>query len=80
MNFIAASEVTPLFGWNLSGSVVQYMRGTNIQNAGYQRCEHPGFPGACSVCNVLVPWANPSQSLRGQRGVRGDLSVKSRRP
>eukprot|EP00976_Prorocentrum_cordatum_P061943 1176523-Prorocentrum_minimum.AAC.3 len=25
----------------------------------YQRCEHPGFPGASSVCNVLVPWTNP---------------------
>eukprot|EP00976_Prorocentrum_cordatum_P052733 1063570-Prorocentrum_minimum.AAC.3 len=25
-----------------------------------QRCEHPGFPGARSVCNVLVPWTNPS--------------------
>eukprot|EP00976_Prorocentrum_cordatum_P114484 1195855-Prorocentrum_minimum.AAC.3 len=30
------------------------MRGTNVQNASYQRC--PGFPGARSVCNVLVPW------------------------
>eukprot|EP00959_Pyramimonas_sp_CCMP1952_P459478 9478321-Pyramimonas_sp.AAC.2 len=26
--------------------VVQYMRGTNVQNASYQRCEHPGFLGA----------------------------------
>eukprot|EP00959_Pyramimonas_sp_CCMP1952_P471127 9497899-Pyramimonas_sp.AAC.2 len=24
------------------------MRGTNIQNASYQRCEHPGFPGESS--------------------------------
>eukprot|EP00976_Prorocentrum_cordatum_P005248 104148-Prorocentrum_minimum.AAC.1 len=23
--------------------------------------EHPGFPGASSVCTVLVPWTNPSQ-------------------
>eukprot|EP00976_Prorocentrum_cordatum_P035487 721504-Prorocentrum_minimum.AAC.1 len=21
------------------------MRGTNVQNASHQRCEHPGFPG-----------------------------------
>eukprot|EP00976_Prorocentrum_cordatum_P075151 1181804-Prorocentrum_minimum.AAC.1 len=37
-----------------------YTRGTNVQNADYQRCEHPGFPGASSVCNVLVPWTYPS--------------------
>eukprot|EP00959_Pyramimonas_sp_CCMP1952_P031018 650662-Pyramimonas_sp.AAC.1 len=35
------------------------MRGTNVQNASYQRCKHPGFPGASSVCNVRVPWTNP---------------------
>eukprot|EP00976_Prorocentrum_cordatum_P024241 493798-Prorocentrum_minimum.AAC.1 len=28
------------------GCVVQYTRGTNVQNASYQCCEHPGFPGA----------------------------------
>eukprot|EP00959_Pyramimonas_sp_CCMP1952_P379529 7950094-Pyramimonas_sp.AAC.1 len=22
------------------------MRGTNVHNASYQHCEHPGFPGA----------------------------------
>eukprot|EP00976_Prorocentrum_cordatum_P084696 1185773-Prorocentrum_minimum.AAC.1 len=36
------------------------MRGTKVRNASCQRCEHPGFPGARSVCNVLVPWTNPS--------------------
>eukprot|EP00976_Prorocentrum_cordatum_P082527 1184845-Prorocentrum_minimum.AAC.7 len=45
------------------------MRGTIVQNASYQRCEHPGFPGASSVCIVLVPWTNPSPA-RGQEGVR----------
>eukprot|EP00976_Prorocentrum_cordatum_P078895 1183315-Prorocentrum_minimum.AAC.4 len=40
--------------------VVQYTRGTNVQNASYQRCEHLGFPGASSVCNVRIPWTNPS--------------------
>eukprot|EP00959_Pyramimonas_sp_CCMP1952_P354632 7428689-Pyramimonas_sp.AAC.1 len=45
--------------------VVQYMRGRNVQNASYQRqnasyqrCEHPGFPGF--LCNVRVPWTIPS--------------------
>eukprot|EP00976_Prorocentrum_cordatum_P109037 1194951-Prorocentrum_minimum.AAC.7 len=36
------------------------MRSTNVQNASNQRCEHPGFPGASSVCSVQVPWTNPS--------------------
>eukprot|EP00976_Prorocentrum_cordatum_P081965 1184622-Prorocentrum_minimum.AAC.2 len=44
---------------------VLYMRGTNVQNASYQRCEHPGFPRASSGCNVRVPWTNPSP--RGAR-------------
>eukprot|EP00959_Pyramimonas_sp_CCMP1952_P305117 6385586-Pyramimonas_sp.AAC.1 len=39
------------------------MRGTNVQNDSYQRCEHPGFPGASSMCNVLglihVPYEAP---------------------
>eukprot|EP00959_Pyramimonas_sp_CCMP1952_P472254 9499750-Pyramimonas_sp.AAC.1 len=30
----------------------------------YHRCEHPGLPGASSVCNVLVPWTNPSPVRR----------------
>eukprot|EP00976_Prorocentrum_cordatum_P102032 1192885-Prorocentrum_minimum.AAC.3 len=42
--------------------VVQYARGTKVQNASYQRCEHPEFPGASSVCNV------PSVDSRGSRG------------
>eukprot|EP00959_Pyramimonas_sp_CCMP1952_P296638 6205519-Pyramimonas_sp.AAC.1 len=50
------------------------MRGANVQNTGvtgylYQRCEHPGFPGASSVCNVLVPGG-------GLEGNWGELSVK----
>eukprot|EP00976_Prorocentrum_cordatum_P070499 1179956-Prorocentrum_minimum.AAC.6 len=36
------------------------MRGTNIQIASYQRCEHPRFPGASSACNVRNPWTYPS--------------------
>eukprot|EP00976_Prorocentrum_cordatum_P020102 407524-Prorocentrum_minimum.AAC.1 len=67
--------------------VVQYTRGTDVQNASYQRCEHLGFPGASSVCNVLVPWTNPSPargtSVHGGTancGRRGDLSIKFRRP
>eukprot|EP00959_Pyramimonas_sp_CCMP1952_P085876 1796342-Pyramimonas_sp.AAC.1 len=40
------------------------MRGTDVQNGSYQRCEHPGLPGASSVCNVWVPWTNPSH-VRG---------------
>eukprot|EP00976_Prorocentrum_cordatum_P061283 1176233-Prorocentrum_minimum.AAC.2 len=31
------------------------------QNASYQRCEHPGFPGASSTCNVRVPLTYPSR-------------------
>eukprot|EP00959_Pyramimonas_sp_CCMP1952_P219586 4591284-Pyramimonas_sp.AAC.1 len=46
MNFTAASEAAPSFGWNPSWCVVQYTRGTNVKNARYQRCEHPGFPSA----------------------------------
>eukprot|EP00959_Pyramimonas_sp_CCMP1952_P334674 7008420-Pyramimonas_sp.AAC.1 len=43
-----------------TGFAVQYMRGTNVQNASCQRCEHPGFLGASSVCNVRVPRTYPS--------------------
>eukprot|EP00976_Prorocentrum_cordatum_P108594 1194872-Prorocentrum_minimum.AAC.4 len=50
--------------------VVQYKRGTNIQNATYQRCEHPGLPGASSVCKVRIPWTNPSP-IRGTGEQRG---------
>eukprot|EP00959_Pyramimonas_sp_CCMP1952_P206230 4313029-Pyramimonas_sp.AAC.1 len=51
--------------------VVQYVRDTKAQNASYQRCAHPGFPGASSVCNVLVPWTGV------RRGARKCLSVKT---
>eukprot|EP00976_Prorocentrum_cordatum_P035006 711932-Prorocentrum_minimum.AAC.1 len=34
----------------------------------YQRCKRPGFPGASSVCNVLVPRANPSPVMRASCG------------
>eukprot|EP00976_Prorocentrum_cordatum_P004829 95047-Prorocentrum_minimum.AAC.2 len=54
------SKVDPSLETNPSRCVVQYLRGTHVQNASYQRCEHPGFPGASSVCNVRVPWTNPS--------------------
>eukprot|EP00959_Pyramimonas_sp_CCMP1952_P474745 9503830-Pyramimonas_sp.AAC.9 len=56
------------------------MRGTNVQNARYQRCEHPGFPGDSSVCNVLVSWTNPSPR-GGSEGVgesEGVASVETR--
>eukprot|EP00976_Prorocentrum_cordatum_P116438 1196163-Prorocentrum_minimum.AAC.3 len=59
------------------------MRGTNVQNASYQRCEHPGFPGASSVCNVLVPWTNPSpvQSTGVQCGTaKGPFGLHSSDP
>eukprot|EP00959_Pyramimonas_sp_CCMP1952_P059121 1234799-Pyramimonas_sp.AAC.1 len=68
------------------------MRGTNVQNTSHQRCEHPGFPGASSVCNVRVPWITPSPihgtsvhcgaakgpcSDRGQRGsIKGSERVQ----
>eukprot|EP00976_Prorocentrum_cordatum_P069776 1179684-Prorocentrum_minimum.AAC.1 len=35
-----------------------------------QRCEHPGFPGVSFVCNVPVPWTNPSP-VRGAGEHRG---------
>eukprot|EP00959_Pyramimonas_sp_CCMP1952_P076334 1594937-Pyramimonas_sp.AAC.1 len=42
--------------------LVQYMRGTNVQNAGVTSVAIPPrrFPGASSVCNVRVPWTNTS--------------------
>eukprot|EP00976_Prorocentrum_cordatum_P038565 784679-Prorocentrum_minimum.AAC.1 len=39
------------------------MGGTNVRNASYQRCEHPGFPGTSSLCK----WR---RSGGGQEGVR----------
>eukprot|EP00976_Prorocentrum_cordatum_P106147 1194394-Prorocentrum_minimum.AAC.2 len=57
-----------------SRCVVQYVRGTKVQNASCQRCEHPELPGASSACNVLVPWTNPSPGVGG--GSRGEVSVK----
>eukprot|EP00976_Prorocentrum_cordatum_P105979 1194365-Prorocentrum_minimum.AAC.3 len=65
------------------------MRGTNVQIASYQRCEHPGFPGASSVCNIRVPWTNPSPvrstgvycgTARGPLGFHssGPMTVKAR--
>eukprot|EP00959_Pyramimonas_sp_CCMP1952_P141389 2959225-Pyramimonas_sp.AAC.1 len=35
------------------GLIGQYTRGTKGKNASCQRCKHPGFPGAGSVCNVV---------------------------
>ena len=69
--------------------VVRYMRGTNVQNASYQHCEHPGLPGVSSVCNVLVPWTYPSPArgtgvhcgtAKGPLGFRssGPMTVKPR--
>eukprot|EP00976_Prorocentrum_cordatum_P008987 178936-Prorocentrum_minimum.AAC.1 len=42
----------------------------------YQRREHPGFPGASSVCDARVPWTNPSpvQSAVVHCGSRGERS------
>eukprot|EP00976_Prorocentrum_cordatum_P106063 1194375-Prorocentrum_minimum.AAC.10 len=60
--------------------VVQYMRGTNVQNASYRCCEHQGFPGESSVCNVLVPWTNPSPVRTGRLETFGhSVSARSRR-
>eukprot|EP00976_Prorocentrum_cordatum_P066161 1178197-Prorocentrum_minimum.AAC.1 len=69
--------------------VVQYVRGTNVQNASSQRCEHPGFPGASSVCSVLVSWTYPSPAqgtgvhcgtAKGSLGFHssGPMTVKAR--
>eukprot|EP00976_Prorocentrum_cordatum_P116007 1196099-Prorocentrum_minimum.AAC.2 len=57
---LTRSESKRTINYSCTCTVVQYMKGTKVQNANYQRCEHPGFPGASSVCNVPVPWTNPS--------------------
>eukprot|EP00976_Prorocentrum_cordatum_P083648 1185329-Prorocentrum_minimum.AAC.1 len=61
------------------------MRGTNIQNASYQRCEHPGFPGASSASTGgpqgVLPWATPSNPIDSgvcRGSVAGLLRVRSR--
>eukprot|EP00959_Pyramimonas_sp_CCMP1952_P051905 1084960-Pyramimonas_sp.AAC.1 len=51
--------------------VVQYMRGTNVQNASNQHCEHPGFPGASSVCNGTPVSLRTRLKVKNTRGLEG---------
>eukprot|EP00976_Prorocentrum_cordatum_P099044 1191665-Prorocentrum_minimum.AAC.1 len=46
--------------------VVQYVRGTKVQNASYQRCEHPGFRRGSAGAQEKV-WRGSGGGLQGLR-------------
>eukprot|EP00976_Prorocentrum_cordatum_P084489 1185671-Prorocentrum_minimum.AAC.2 len=82
------SDVDPSFGTKPSGlrpacGVLHSTRGAQTSKTRcYQRCEHPGFPGVSSVCDVRVPWTNPSpvQIIGGRLELSGDRVAQQQGP